>query len=279
MNNGNKVPQVSIGMPVYNGEPYIREALDSLLAQTFTDFELIISDNASRDYTEAICKEYEAKDARIRYVRQAENIGAAANFQIVLSEAVGKHFMWAAADDFWGETWIESLLATRSRNDASIVGQIVFVRDGEGVQKYLPDFTKGRVVSFFLSRKNKAMYIYGLFDTAQLKNESYIIQKCRSRAADHVFLTIILQNGGFRQIDSGTMYYRIHKDQCSNFIKHRTAKTLIKEALSLYLFPYYRDLINFLPIRFAIILVIVMPIHYVKISILSCFRVVRRLFG
>jgi glycosyltransferase involved in cell wall biosynthesis len=92
-------PKVSIGMPVYNGEPFIREALDSLLAQTFTDFELIISDNASTDGTEAICREYAAKDARIRYVRQAENCGPTANFQFVLDEAVGEYFMWAAADD------------------------------------------------------------------------------------------------------------------------------------------------------------------------------------
>jgi len=94
-----KTPQVSIGMPVYNGEPFIREALDSLLAQTFTDFELIISDNASTDGTEVICREYELKDDRIRYVRQAENRGPTANFQFVLDEAVGEYFMWAAADD------------------------------------------------------------------------------------------------------------------------------------------------------------------------------------
>ena len=56
-------PQVSIGMPVYNGDQYIREALDSLLAQTFTDFELIISDNASTDRTSEICREY-ARDGQ-----------------------------------------------------------------------------------------------------------------------------------------------------------------------------------------------------------------------
>lgn len=94
-----KTPQVSIGMPVYNGERFIREAIDSLLAQTFTDFELIISDNASTDQTEAICQEYAKKDSRIRYVRQANNIGATANFEFVLDEAGSEFFMWAAADD------------------------------------------------------------------------------------------------------------------------------------------------------------------------------------
>ena len=106
-NNEEKVPQVSIGMPVYNGEPFISEALDSLLDQTFTDFELIISDNASTDSTEAICRQYAAKDSRIRYVRQAENLGAPANFQFVLDQAVGKYFMWAAADDLQTPNYIE----------------------------------------------------------------------------------------------------------------------------------------------------------------------------
>lgn len=101
-------PKVSIGMPVYNGEPFIREALDSLLAQTFTDFELIISDNASTDGTEAICREYAAKDARIQYVRQAANRGSTANFQFVLDEALGEYFMWAAADDEWLPKFIET---------------------------------------------------------------------------------------------------------------------------------------------------------------------------
>ena len=96
-----KTPQVSIGMPVYNGEPFIREALDSLLAQTFTDFELIISDNASTDGTEAVCREYAAKDDRIRYVRQEENRGAAANFQFVLEQARFPFFMFASHDDLW----------------------------------------------------------------------------------------------------------------------------------------------------------------------------------
>lgn len=95
------MPSVSIGMPVYNGEPYIYKALDSLLAQTYTDFELIISDNASTDSTPKICKEYAARDFRIRYIRQPKNMGAFFNFNFVLSQARSEYFMWAAADDVW----------------------------------------------------------------------------------------------------------------------------------------------------------------------------------
>lgn len=105
------LPKVSIGMPVYNGESFIHEALNSLLAQSFADFELIISDNGSTDATEAICKEYAAKDTRIRYVRQSENRGAFANFQFVLDEAVGEYFMWAAADDRWSNLFINTCVS------------------------------------------------------------------------------------------------------------------------------------------------------------------------
>lgn len=94
-----RAPAVSIGMPVYNGERHIRPALESLLAQTFADFELIISDNASTDGTESICREYAARDARIGYFRQEKNRGASANFQFVLDQARGEFFMWAACDD------------------------------------------------------------------------------------------------------------------------------------------------------------------------------------
>jgi len=93
------IPQVSIGMPVYNGEFSIRQALDSLLSQSFRDFELIISDNASTDGTEEICRKYAAQDVRIRYLRQNKNLGPLLNFMIVLNEAVGEYFMWSAADD------------------------------------------------------------------------------------------------------------------------------------------------------------------------------------
>lgn len=103
-------PMVSIGTPVYNGAKYLRKALDSLLEQTFTDFELIISDNASTDDTQAICEEYARRDSRIRYVRQSMNIGAAENFRFVQQQAKGEFFMWAAHDDLWDRRHIELLL-------------------------------------------------------------------------------------------------------------------------------------------------------------------------
>ncbi|MGK2855732.1 MAG: glycosyltransferase family 2 protein, partial [Thermoanaerobaculia bacterium] len=99
-------PQLTIGMPVYNGARYIREALDSLLGQTFRDFEIFISDNASTDATPEICEEYRRRDARIRVVRQSENRGLLSNFRAVLEGARGDMFTWAAADDVWDPRWL-----------------------------------------------------------------------------------------------------------------------------------------------------------------------------
>jgi glycosyltransferase involved in cell wall biosynthesis len=95
-------------MPVFNGETCIRKALDSLFAQTFGDFELIISDNASTDATGKICLECASRDSRIRYVRQRENIGVRANYKFVLDTASAEYFMWAAVDDIRSPDFLEA---------------------------------------------------------------------------------------------------------------------------------------------------------------------------
>jgi len=93
------MPRVSIGLPVYNGQNYLQEAIESILSQTFEDFELIISDNASTDRTQEICREYAAKEPRIRYYRNKQNLGAAFNFNHVFKLSTGEYFKWAAHDD------------------------------------------------------------------------------------------------------------------------------------------------------------------------------------
>jgi hypothetical protein len=102
---------VSIGMPVYNGEAFLPQALDSLLAQDDAHFELIISDNASQDRTEEICREYQAQDQRIRYVRHPENHGSPWNFAFVAREVRGAYFAWAAHDDLWHPTFLRKCRA------------------------------------------------------------------------------------------------------------------------------------------------------------------------
>ncbi len=103
----NQTPRVSIGVPVYNGQNYLAEALDCLCAQTFDDLEIVISDNGSTDRTEDICRDYAARDRRIRYHRQHSNRGAGWNFSEVFRLARGEYFKWAAHDDLCAPTLIE----------------------------------------------------------------------------------------------------------------------------------------------------------------------------
>ncbi|MFI7067699.1 glycosyltransferase family 2 protein [Kribbella sp. NPDC050124] len=98
----NAVPRLSIGLPVYNGEKYLAESLDALLGQSYGDFELVISDNASTDGTEEICREYLAKDSRISYFKQPVNIGATPNHNWTFEHSHGELFKWASYDDLYG---------------------------------------------------------------------------------------------------------------------------------------------------------------------------------
>ncbi|NOZ02768.1 MAG: glycosyltransferase [Deltaproteobacteria bacterium] len=94
-----KPPRVSIGLPVYNGENFVEDAIRSILAEYYSNIELIISDNASTDRTEEICRDYAARDGRIRYLRNERNLGAAPNYNRTFHEARGEYFRWAAHDD------------------------------------------------------------------------------------------------------------------------------------------------------------------------------------
>src|SRR5947199_10486063 len=104
-------PRVSIGIPVYNAENFLREAIESIRQQTFTDFEIVISDNCSTDRTPQICEEYAAKDRRIRYVRNATNLGAGFNHRRVAELARGEFFKWQSRDDLCHPTFLERCVA------------------------------------------------------------------------------------------------------------------------------------------------------------------------
>jgi glycosyltransferase involved in cell wall biosynthesis len=113
--------RVSIGLPVYNGENYLAETLDSILAQTFAEFELIISDNASTDGTEAICRKYVERDPRIRYVRNPENLGAAKNYNRAFQLAKGEYFKWNGHDDPLAPTFLERCVEVLARDPAIVL--------------------------------------------------------------------------------------------------------------------------------------------------------------
>jgi glycosyltransferase involved in cell wall biosynthesis len=104
------LPLISVGMPVYNGERFIVETLESLLLQSFKDFEVVVCDNASSDNTESICRSYEKRDERIRYYRNPRNLGAAKNYKKTFELSRGKYFRWANCDDLFEPASLERCL-------------------------------------------------------------------------------------------------------------------------------------------------------------------------
>jgi len=112
--------KVNIGLPVYNGERFLKETLDSLLCQTYHDFEIIVSDNGSTDRTEEICRDYAAKDERVRYYRNATNIGVGQNFNRVFELSNSLYFKWASADDICGPEHLARCLEILD-NDHTVV--------------------------------------------------------------------------------------------------------------------------------------------------------------
>jgi glycosyltransferase involved in cell wall biosynthesis len=112
------IPRLSIGMPLYNATRYLEASFRSLLAQDFTDFELIVSDNASTDGTWEICERFAATDPRIRLYRNERNLGVAANFNRVARLARGELFKWVAYDDLMEPSFLTACVAELDRSDA-----------------------------------------------------------------------------------------------------------------------------------------------------------------
>ncbi|PPS41151.1 glycosyltransferase family 2 protein [Chroococcidiopsis sp. TS-821] len=136
-------PRVSIGMPVYNGEVYLEAALNSLLAQTFEDFEIIISDNGSTDKTEDICRAYAAQDRRIRYYRNEQNLGAGWNFNRVLELSTGEFFRWACHDDVCAPELLAQCVAVLDAHPEVVLAYpktIVINEYGQEIEKYVDGF-------------------------------------------------------------------------------------------------------------------------------------------
>lgn len=130
-------PLVSIGLPVYNGEPFLRPAIESLLAQSHANLELIISDNASTDDTAAICGEYAAGDKRVRYFRQPHNVGAPRNWNFVANRARGQYMKWATANDYCDRTMLAACLVVLESDPRVVLcyGRTHLVDEATGVAR------------------------------------------------------------------------------------------------------------------------------------------------
>jgi glycosyltransferase involved in cell wall biosynthesis len=183
-NSDGRRVRVSIGLPVYNGERFLRNSLDSILAQTFTDFELIISDNASTDGTRTICEAYARQDRRIRYVRQVQTVPIMDNFVSVLELARGECFMWATHDDYYESDDHIAALYHRIGQGFSFVfpNSNIMLADATGHLTYYkrnvfqglhrPRASKFEMCRDFVKVYGDYLYgmhIYGMFKTARLR--------------------------------------------------------------------------------------------------------------
>ena len=261
---------ITIGMPVYNGELFLREALDSLLAQSFGDFELIISDNASSDATEAICLDYQKIDKRIRYIRQAENIGALANFQVVLDESSSQYFMWAACDDKWDSRWIELLYEKLVTSEStSVFGRVKQIDENSQLiskhpaNNHLFNFSGNfliRRASFFLEfeGKGKANLFYSLY-----KREVFQHADLLRYSQDFYALFDWLGKTQFVSVENVFFYKRIHGANAGG-IKPKSLMTKLAEILTFRtIYKAFIIAVGYLPYTSGLerlVLIILIPI-------------------
>jgi glycosyltransferase involved in cell wall biosynthesis len=211
------IPRLSVGLPVYNGGRYLAETLDSLLGQSFTDFELIISDNASTDGTEEICRRYAAKDPRIQYVRQPRNIGANPNHNFVLREARGEYFKWAAHDDLYGRELLDRCVAALDEHPDVVLSHVdkaIIDEAGTVVQKF--DYTLATDSSDVRERFRSLVVAdgaddeYGVIRTHVLRS---IRPKDSYHHASRPFMVEIAFRGRFHQIRELLYFRRDHPDR------------------------------------------------------------------
>ncbi len=220
------VPRVSIGMPVYNGQRWLEETLQSLRGQTLSDFELIISDNASTDGTRAICERHAAEDRRIRYYRNAHNIGANRNYMAVLALARAKYFKWASASDLCDPRLIERCVAALEAEPDAVLAYpstIVF-RDGpedgapyEGDLSVMQDSAAARFAYVLCGMQLNNAMSGGVFRTEILHR----IHLGNFRSADIVAMGELALLGKFVRIPE-RLFFRRMSEESSTILQGRS---------------------------------------------------------
>jgi glycosyltransferase involved in cell wall biosynthesis len=210
-------PRLSIGLPVYNGEAYMAEALDALLGQSYGDFELIISDNASTDATEEICRDYQARDDRIRYLRQPTNVGCSPNHNLLVHAARGELFKWASDDDLYGRDLLLRCVEVLDRDPAVILSHswtVMIDADGAVTSKagyHLKTDSPDPVERFrSLLFEDGGDDDYGVIRTDVLRrtalNDSYW-------RADRTIVAELALHGRFRHVPEPLYLRRDHPDR------------------------------------------------------------------
>jgi len=209
-----RIPTVSIGLPVCNGEQFLVEAINSLLAQTYTDFELIISDNASTDRTGEICTSFQASDPRIRYYRQKTNVGGGNNANFTFKVANGKYFCWAAHDDIYAPRFLEKSVAVLdSAPDVVLSHTIVAEIDEHGNTLRLIDRETAAFKNPSDRFRSLASFGHNCEDSCGLIR-SDVLRKTRLNVnytdSDRTLLVELGLRGRFRQVPEPLFFKRTH---------------------------------------------------------------------
>lgn len=227
-----RTPTISVGMPVYNGERYLMQAIECVLAQTFGDFELLISDNASTDTTEAICRDHAARDARITYIRNATNIGAARNYNQLFERSQGRYFRWFNADDLSKPTLHQRCLdALLAQPDASVAYGKTEKVDGTGrliaVYEDRLDLRQDSAAERFFEALRVVGLInvhYGLMRREAVRRTSLMGSGTFPAADVNLVIELALQ-GKIIEIPEVLFYRRIHDEAFSGGRTDVTAHT------------------------------------------------------
>jgi glycosyltransferase involved in cell wall biosynthesis len=212
----NAVPQLSIGLPVYNGEKYLAESLDALLGQSYEDFELIISDNASTDGTADICRHYAKQDSRIRYVRQQRNIGCAPNHNFLVGQARGELFKWASSDDLYGRDLLKRCIDALNEDRRIVLAHSwTATIDKSGIVTRAAEYSLTTASPRAPQRFRSMLFdkggddVYGVIRAEVLRRTtlgSY-------HHADRTIVTEIALHGPFHQVPDWQYFRRDHPDQ------------------------------------------------------------------
>lgn len=166
-------------MPVFNDVAFIEESIKSLLSQSFTDFQLIISDDQSTDGSDQICKKYAELDDRVKYIRQPKNLGISKNMKFLLNQANTSYFMWAADDDLWDSSFLEKLVNTLEKNPSYLCAFSTFCHiDSAGDRISEPLNFDYEDISPYNRLKKLIInpfdaFGYGLFKTKEIKEVTF----------------------------------------------------------------------------------------------------------
>lgn len=212
------LPRVTVALPVFNGERYLAEALDSILAQDFEDFELLIGDNGSTDSTLEICRTYADKDDRITLLRSDRNRGAAWNYNRLLEAARGELFKWVAHDDVYAPQYLGACVGALDADPSAVLAHSR-TRQIDGDGRFLRDIDEDfRLddprphVRFrqMLVYEGGCYHVFGVIHTDVLRRTEAIGPFAES---DRVLLAELAIHGGFAEVPQALFSHREHGDR------------------------------------------------------------------